>query len=159
MNLGASIANCEDLLQSNEMQRTGPIVSRVSTIFASVRRKGDTDVVVAIQIRKKRRNVSLDYALSLRITSQNCVDRITMCSANEKGMKLDAQSALDHILSHPKLENTPIWLYGQSIGGAVSIFLASQNARRVSFHFLLFPHRLSKVVIDSCDQTGSRTCH
>lgn len=52
-------------------------------------------------------------------------------TANEKGMKLDAQSALDHILSHPKLENTPIWLYGQSIGGAVSIFLASQNARRV----------------------------
>ncbi|GAA5886832.1 hypothetical protein JCM16303_005722 [Sporobolomyces ruberrimus] len=52
-------------------------------------------------------------------------------SANEKGIKLDAQTALDYILSNPKLEKTKIWLYGQSIGGAVSIFLASQNTQRV----------------------------
>ncbi|GAA5909406.1 alpha/beta hydrolase [Sporobolomyces salmoneus] len=52
-------------------------------------------------------------------------------TANEKGIKLDAQTALDYILSHEKLEKTKIWLYGQSIGGAVSIFLASQNAQRV----------------------------
>jgi cephalosporin-C deacetylase-like acetyl esterase len=50
---------------------------------------------------------------------------------NEKGIKLDAQTALDYILSHEKLEKTKIWLYGQSIGGAVSIFLASQNSQRV----------------------------
>lgn len=54
--------------------------------------------------------------------------------ANEKGIKLDAQTALDYILSNPKLEKTKIWLYGQSIGGAVSIFLASQNTQRVSTH-------------------------
>ncbi|GAA5828934.1 hypothetical protein JCM3766R1_003872 [Sporobolomyces carnicolor] len=52
-------------------------------------------------------------------------------SASEKGIKLDAQTALDYILSNEKLEKTKIWLYGQSIGGAVSIFLASQNAQRV----------------------------
>ncbi|GAA5949273.1 hypothetical protein JCM3765_003356 [Sporobolomyces pararoseus] len=52
-------------------------------------------------------------------------------TANEKGIKLDAQTALDYVLSHEKLEKTKIWLYGQSIGGAVSIFVASQNAQRV----------------------------
>ncbi|GAA5938554.1 alpha/beta hydrolase [Sporobolomyces koalae] len=52
-------------------------------------------------------------------------------SANEKGLKLDAQTALDFVLSHDKLEKTPIWLYGQSIGGAVAVFLASQNPQRV----------------------------
>lgn len=32
-------------------------------------------------------------------------------SANEKGIKLDAQTALDYILSHPTLENTKYaWL-------------------------------------------------
>ncbi|GAA5985045.1 hypothetical protein JCM10908_002500 [Rhodotorula pacifica] len=52
-------------------------------------------------------------------------------SPSEKGIKLDAQTALDFILSHQELERTPIFLYGQSIGGAVAIFLASQNAQRV----------------------------
>ncbi|GAA5994325.1 hypothetical protein JCM5350_006545 [Sporobolomyces pararoseus] len=52
-------------------------------------------------------------------------------TANEKGIKLDAQTALDYVLSHEKLEKTQIYLYGQSIGGAVSIFVASQNAQRV----------------------------
>lgn len=53
-------------------------------------------------------------------------------SPSEKGIKLDAQTALDFVLSHKELERTPIFLYGQSIGGAVAIFLASQNAQRVS---------------------------
>lgn len=52
-------------------------------------------------------------------------------SPNEKGIKLDAQTALDYILSNGELEKTPIFLYGQSIGGAVAIHLASQNAQRV----------------------------
>ncbi|GAA6036454.1 hypothetical protein JCM8097_003515 [Rhodosporidiobolus ruineniae] len=52
-------------------------------------------------------------------------------SPSEHGLKLDAQTALDTILSHPKLEKTPIFLYGQSIGGAVAIHLASENAQRV----------------------------
>ncbi|GAA93668.1 uncharacterized protein L969DRAFT_96692 [Mixia osmundae IAM 14324] len=49
----------------------------------------------------------------------------------EKGMRLDAQTALDYILSDPKLEKTPIILYGQSIGGAVAIATAANNERRL----------------------------
>lgn len=59
------------------------------------------------------------------------LDSTVIRSANEKGIKLDAQTALDYVLSHEKLEKTKLYLYGQSIGGAVSIFVASQNAQRV----------------------------
>ncbi|GAA5986504.1 hypothetical protein JCM11641_005222 [Rhodosporidiobolus odoratus] len=52
-------------------------------------------------------------------------------SPSEKGLKLDSQTALDYILSHPQLEKTDVFLYGQSIGGAVAVHLASQNAQRV----------------------------
>lgn len=51
---------------------------------------------------------------------------------NEKGIKIDAQAALDYILKHDKLKNTKIIVYGQSIGGAVAIHLASQNSHRVN---------------------------
>ncbi|KAI5477469.1 hypothetical protein MNV49_006315 [Pseudohyphozyma bogoriensis] len=50
---------------------------------------------------------------------------------NEKGLRLDAQTALDHVLSHPTLSKTQIYLYGQSIGGAVSIDTASRNVNRL----------------------------
>ncbi|KAH9855490.1 alpha/beta-hydrolase [Lenzites betulinus] len=46
---------------------------------------------------------------------------------SEKGLRLDAQCALDHVLAHSYLSRTPIILYGQSIGGAVAIDLASRN--------------------------------
>jgi fermentation-respiration switch protein FrsA (DUF1100 family) len=52
-------------------------------------------------------------------------------SPSERGLKLDSQTALDYILSHPKLEKTPIFLYGQSIGGAVAIDLAARNVQRL----------------------------
>ncbi|KAI0338313.1 alpha/beta-hydrolase [Trametopsis cervina] len=48
-------------------------------------------------------------------------------SPSEKGIMMDAQAGLDYLLSHPALSKTPIILYGQSIGGAVSIDLASRN--------------------------------
>lgn len=53
-------------------------------------------------------------------------------TANENGIRLDAQTALDYILSHPQLDKTAIFLYGQSIGGAVAIDLASRNAQRIA---------------------------
>ncbi|KAF8880674.1 Alpha/Beta hydrolase protein [Infundibulicybe gibba] len=53
-------------------------------------------------------------------------------SPSEDGLKLDAQTALDHILSDPNLSQTPIILYGQSIGGAVAIDLASRNPTKIS---------------------------
>ncbi|THH26554.1 hypothetical protein EUX98_g7628 [Antrodiella citrinella] len=48
-------------------------------------------------------------------------------SPSEKGLKMDAQSALDYVKSHPALSEGPTVLYGQSIGGAVAIDLASRN--------------------------------
>jgi hypothetical protein len=48
-------------------------------------------------------------------------------SPSEKGLRLDAQTALDHVLSDPVLSKTSIILYGQSLGGAVAIDLASRN--------------------------------
>jgi hypothetical protein len=69
-----------------------------------------------------------------------CMRQLTFFSRpNEKGIRLDAQTALDYILSHPKLEKTKIILYGQSLGGAVAIFLAGQNENRVRLaSFLTF---------------------
>ncbi|QRV78612.1 alpha/beta hydrolase family protein [Ceratobasidium sp. AG-Ba] len=51
---------------------------------------------------------------------------------SEKGLKIDAQKAFDYILEHPILQNTRIVLYGQSIGGAVAFYLASQNSASIS---------------------------
>ncbi|EDR02626.1 uncharacterized protein LACBIDRAFT_308313 [Laccaria bicolor S238N-H82] len=53
-------------------------------------------------------------------------------SPSEKGLKIDAQTALDHILSDPSLSNIPIIIFGQSLGGAVAIDLASRNYSKVS---------------------------
>ncbi|KAI0726102.1 Alpha/Beta hydrolase protein [Fomitopsis betulina] len=46
---------------------------------------------------------------------------------SEKGLRMDAQCALDFIRTHPCLSKSPIILYGQSLGGAVAIDLASRN--------------------------------
>lgn len=46
---------------------------------------------------------------------------------NEAGITIDAQTGLDYILSRDDLKNTKIVLYGQSLGGAVSIKLAASN--------------------------------
>lgn len=47
-------------------------------------------------------------------------------TASEKGIRLDAQTALRYIERHPVLKNTKVFLYGQSLGGAVAIDLASR---------------------------------
>ncbi|KAH9049247.1 alpha/beta-hydrolase [Lactarius deliciosus] len=46
---------------------------------------------------------------------------------SEKGLQIDAQTVLDYVRAHPILSKTRIILYGQSIGGAVSIDLAYRN--------------------------------
>ncbi|KAK7689509.1 hypothetical protein QCA50_007301 [Cerrena zonata] len=51
---------------------------------------------------------------------------------SEKGLKQDAQAALDYVRSHPALSKGPTVLYGQSLGGAVSIDLASRNPDSIS---------------------------
>ncbi|KAF1953884.1 BEM46 family protein-like protein [Byssothecium circinans] len=49
---------------------------------------------------------------------------------NEKGITIDAQTALDYIRDRHELRGTKIVLYGQSLGGAVSIGLAARNLKR-----------------------------
>lgn len=51
---------------------------------------------------------------------------------SEKGIRIDAQTALDYILEHPVLRSTKIIIYGQSIGGAVGIDLASRNPDKIT---------------------------
>ncbi|KAL7748911.1 bem46 protein, variant [Sorochytrium milnesiophthora] len=46
---------------------------------------------------------------------------------SESGIRLDAQTALQYIMQHPVIGRTPVVLFGQSIGGAVAIDLASRN--------------------------------
>ncbi|GLB41228.1 putative serine aminopeptidase, S33 [Lyophyllum shimeji] len=52
-------------------------------------------------------------------------------SPSEKGLQIDAQTGLDYLLSNPFLSKTQIILYGQSIGGAVSIDLTSRNPDKI----------------------------
>ncbi|RXW12178.1 hypothetical protein EST38_g13676 [Candolleomyces aberdarensis] len=47
-------------------------------------------------------------------------------------LQTDAQTALNYVLQHPVLAKSFIILYGQSIGGAVSIDLASKNPTKIS---------------------------
>jgi len=49
---------------------------------------------------------------------------------NEKGLKIDAQTGLDYIRDRAELRNTNIVIYGQSLGGAVSIALAAKNQQQ-----------------------------
>ncbi|KAF2737857.1 BEM46 family protein-like protein [Polyplosphaeria fusca] len=49
---------------------------------------------------------------------------------NEKGLMIDAQTGLDYIRQRPELRGTRIVIYGQSIGGAVTIGLAARNFNR-----------------------------
>ncbi|KAL5504837.1 BEM46 [Sanghuangporus vaninii] len=52
-------------------------------------------------------------------------------SPSEKGIRMDAQASLDYLTLHPILSRTNIVLYGQSIGGAVAIDLASRNPSKI----------------------------
>lgn len=49
---------------------------------------------------------------------------------NEKGLMIDAQTGLDYIRQRSELRGTQIVIYGQSIGGAVAIGLASRNQKQ-----------------------------
>ncbi|ORZ38824.1 Alpha/Beta hydrolase protein [Catenaria anguillulae PL171] len=51
---------------------------------------------------------------------------------SEKGLKIDAQTALDYLLSHPTSKNSKIIVFGQSIGGAVTIDLVARNENKVA---------------------------
>lgn len=48
---------------------------------------------------------------------------------NEKGLMIDAQTGLDYVRQRQELRNTKIVIYGQSIGGAVSVGLVARNQK------------------------------
>ncbi|KAK3677686.1 bem46 protein, variant [Recurvomyces mirabilis] len=48
-------------------------------------------------------------------------------SPSEKGLAIDAQTALDYVRQRKDLEGNKIVVYGQSLGGAVSIDLVAKN--------------------------------
>ncbi|KAK0450350.1 Alpha/Beta hydrolase protein [Desarmillaria tabescens] len=52
-------------------------------------------------------------------------------SPSEKGFQKDAQAALDYLTSDPRFSKTRIFVYGQSIGGAVAIDLVSRNPSKI----------------------------
>lgn len=54
-------------------------------------------------------------------------------SPSEKGLRIDAQTALDYVKKHPLLKDTKVVIYGQSIGGCVSIALAGASGDQVGF--------------------------
>ncbi|KAF9037655.1 Alpha/Beta hydrolase protein [Panaeolus papilionaceus] len=51
---------------------------------------------------------------------------------SEKGLRIDAQTILDHVLSDPRRSQRPIIIFGQSLGGAVAIDLTSRNNDRIA---------------------------
>jgi hypothetical protein len=53
-------------------------------------------------------------------------------SPSERGLKIDAETAIQHIFGREELRNSPIILYGQSLGGAVAIYLAEKHQDEVS---------------------------
>lgn len=51
---------------------------------------------------------------------------------SEKGLNIDAQTALDWILQDEETKNTKVVVYGQSLGGALAIQLAARNQDKLS---------------------------
>jgi len=49
----------------------------------------------------------------------------------EKGLKIDAQAALDYLSMREDINSNYIILFGRSLGGAVALHLAAQNQSRV----------------------------
>lgn len=50
---------------------------------------------------------------------------------NQRGLQLDAQAALDHLLSRDDVDGNKVVVFGRSLGGAVAIHLAAENQDKV----------------------------
>ncbi|XP_068124123.1 protein ABHD13 isoform X1 [Hyperolius riggenbachi] len=67
---------------------------------------------------------------------------------SEEGLYIDSEAVLDYIMTRPDIDKTKIILFGRSLGGAVAVHLASENAHRISAvilenTFLSIPHMAS----------------
>ena len=64
---------------------------------------------------------------------------------NEKGLMIDAQTGLEYIRQRSELRGTKIVLYGQSLGGAVSIGLAARNYKKGDISGLLLENTFTSM--------------
>lgn len=53
-------------------------------------------------------------------------------SPDESGINIDAQTALDYVRNHTEMSKTKIVIYGQSLGGAVTIRLLANNLNKTT---------------------------
>ncbi|KAI9007718.1 alpha/beta-hydrolase [Hyaloraphidium curvatum] len=56
---------------------------------------------------------------------------------NEAGIRTDVKTTMDYIYNHPVLGNTKLVLYGQSIGGAVTIDTAARPENQGKIHGII----------------------
>lgn len=81
---------------------------------------------------------------------------------SEKGLLIDAQTALDFLLDHPAIRNDKIFIYGQSLGGALAIQLVSRNQGKCNGLVLENTFRSMRTLIPSAFPPAkylARLCH
>lgn len=81
---------------------------------------------------------------------------------SEKGLMIDAQAALDYILDHPGCQGHKIFVYGQSLGGALAIQLVAKNQGKVDGLILENTFRSMRTLIPSAFPPAkylARLCH
>lgn len=81
---------------------------------------------------------------------------------SEKGLLIDAQTALDFLLSHPASSSTHIYIYGQSLGGALAIQTAARNQDQIAGLILENTFRSMRTLIPSAFPPAkylARLCH
>jgi hypothetical protein len=75
---------------------------------------------------------------------------------------IDAQTALDFLLDHPAIRNDKIFIYGQSLGGALAIQLVSRNQGKCNGLVLENTFRSMRTLIPSAFPPAkylARLCH
>ncbi|KAI5857615.1 Alpha/Beta hydrolase protein [Tricharina praecox] len=81
---------------------------------------------------------------------------------SEKGLLIDAQTALDYLIDRPEAAQTKIFVYGQSLGGALAIQVAVKNQGKVSGLILENTFRSMRTLIPSAFPPAkylARLCH
>ncbi|KAF8252748.1 alpha/beta-hydrolase [Wilcoxina mikolae CBS 423.85] len=81
---------------------------------------------------------------------------------SEKGLLLDAQAALECLLDHEDSKDGKIFVYGQSLGGALAIQLVSKNQGKVDGLILENTFRSMRTLIPSAFPPAkylARLCH
>jgi pimeloyl-ACP methyl ester carboxylesterase len=64
---------------------------------------------------------------------------------DEKGLKIDAQTALDFLRSNDELKGRRIIVYGQSLGGAVGINLVAENQEQGDIAGLILENTFTSI--------------